>query len=159
MSNIKKYWLPITIGIIGAYYIYKSLKKPESVLKPDGRVVTGNQDNITSNVNSNQGAGTSSFPVKKGDKGDLVIAIQTAIGAKNLPKYGIDGDFGNETLAAVKAALGKSTVDSQADIDRLTRAYASVESVYGKPVDYNTPIPQKSLGGIMTQADLTQVKF
>lgn len=43
--------------------------------------------------------------LKKGMKGDDVIALQNALMKLgfNLPKYGADGDYGNETIIAVKA--------------------------------------------------------
>lgn len=43
--------------------------------------------------------------LRKGSKGAYVTALQTALIQKgySLPKYGADGSFGNETLAAVKA--------------------------------------------------------
>lgn len=42
--------------------------------------------------------------VRKGSKGDDVTALQTALLSLGypLPKYGADGDFGSETLAALK---------------------------------------------------------
>lgn len=46
------------------------------------------------------------FPLRKGSKGAKVKALQEALLAKYgksiLPRYGADGDFGNETLAALK---------------------------------------------------------
>lgn len=46
------------------------------------------------------------FPLKKGSKGDAVKQLQQGLiskyGASILPKYGADGDFGSETLAALK---------------------------------------------------------
>ena len=43
--------------------------------------------------------------IRKGDKGEKVRELQTLLAEKgyNLGKYGIDGDFGSATLAAVKA--------------------------------------------------------
>ena len=43
--------------------------------------------------------------LRKGDKGPYVTLAQTELIQRGyaLPKYGADGDFGNETLAAVKA--------------------------------------------------------
>lgn len=43
--------------------------------------------------------------IRKGDKGPVVKYAQDLLISKgfNLPKYGADGDFGNETLSAVKA--------------------------------------------------------
>lgn len=42
--------------------------------------------------------------LKKGSKGEAVVLLQKKLLAKGykLPKYGADGDFGNETLKAVK---------------------------------------------------------
>lgn len=46
------------------------------------------------------------FPLKKGSKGTLVKDLQQALiakyGASILPKYGADGDFGSETITALK---------------------------------------------------------
>lgn len=46
------------------------------------------------------------FPLKKGSKGEMVRQMQQALidkyGASILPKYGADGDFGSETVAALK---------------------------------------------------------
>lgn len=47
------------------------------------------------------------FPLKKGSKGENVKQLQEALiekyGKSILPKYGADGDFGSETLNALKA--------------------------------------------------------
>lgn len=45
------------------------------------------------------------FPIKKGDNGDAVLCIQVALINKGykLNKYGADGNFGNETEAAIKS--------------------------------------------------------
>lgn len=49
-----------------------------------------------------------SFPLKKGSKGENVKALQQALidkyGKSILPKYGADGDFGSEMVAALKKA-------------------------------------------------------
>lgn len=148
MSVIKKYWLPILIGTAGVYYIIRSLKKPESVLQTDGSVVTGTSGKVTS------GAAKSGFPLKRGDNNDLVGQLQAAIGVQNLPKYGIDHDFGSETEAAVIKFLGKSTVDSQADIDAIAQA-----STYSTSIP-NPTISRGSLnGGIVDMSTLTSKLF
>ena len=57
----------------------------------------------------------SSFPLKKGSKNELVKSLQLALiakyGAGILPKYGADGDFGSETVAALTKAGLPSTID------------------------------------------------
>jgi hypothetical protein len=113
MVKGKKYWLPIALGIVGIYYIIRSLKKTPSVMDSEG------------NIDTSSGGGTSSggttpasdFPLKKGSKGALVQRLQLAIGTSNLPKFGADGDFGTETQTALKAITGKNQVDSLAEID------------------------------------------
>lgn len=71
-----------------------------------------------SNTNQSSGSGTietlkefyqnikASFPLKKGSKGPLVKQLQQALiaskGKSILPKYGADGDFGTETVNALK---------------------------------------------------------
>jgi peptidoglycan hydrolase-like protein with peptidoglycan-binding domain len=107
MVKMKKYWLPIALGLVGIFYIIRSLKKTDSVMDNNGNVDTSVPD--------------STFPLKKGSKGELVKKLQLALGADKLPKYGIDGDFGNETLNALKAATGKTQVDSQAEIDAIAK--------------------------------------
>lgn len=51
------------------------------------------------------GTGNNYPTVRKGSKGEYVRELQTMLAAKgyDLGKYGIDGDFGSATLAAVKA--------------------------------------------------------
>jgi hypothetical protein len=113
MVKGKKYWLPIALGIVGIYYIIRSMKKTPSVMDSEG------------NIDTSSGGGTSSggttpasdFPLKKGSKGALVQRLQLAIGTSNLPKFGADGDFGTETQTALKAITGKTQVDSLAEID------------------------------------------
>jgi hypothetical protein len=115
MVKGKKYWLPIALGIVGIYYIIRSMKKTPSVMDSEG------------NIDTSSGGGTSSggttpasdFPLKKGSKGALVQRLQLAIGTSNLPKFGADGDFGTETQTALKAITGKTQVDSLLEIDAI----------------------------------------
>jgi peptidoglycan hydrolase-like protein with peptidoglycan-binding domain len=60
--------------------------------------------------------------LKKGSKGEKVKELQRAllsIDPAALPKYGVDGDFGSETEAAVQKYLGKKSVDSQEDLNKI----------------------------------------
>lgn len=68
----------------------------------------------------NASSATDHFPLKKGSKGANVKALQEALIAKYgksiLPKYGADGDFGTELVAALKKAglpeqVGQSTLN------------------------------------------------
>jgi len=57
----------------------------------------------------------SDFPLKKGSKGEKVRQLQQALiakyGSQVLPKYGADGDFGSETMNALKKNGLPTTVD------------------------------------------------
>jgi len=115
MVKGKKYWLPIALGIVGIYYIIRSMKKTPSVMDSEGNIDT------SSGGTTSSGGGTtaSDFPLKKGYKGALVQRLQLAIGTDKLPKFGADGDFGTETQTALKAITGKTQVDSLAEIDAI----------------------------------------
>jgi hypothetical protein len=109
------------VGAVGIYFIlkyYMDKKKtqpqaedPATPSKPSDAPVLSSGDN---------------FPLKKGSKGAKVIQVQSLllkIDKKLLPKFGADGDFGSETEGAILKVLGKKTIDSQADIDRLNLIY------------------------------------
>lgn len=61
--------------------------------------------------------------IEKGDSGDEVKKIQEALLAagESLPKYGADGDFGSETLAAVKSFQKKHGLTETGIVDATTK--------------------------------------
>lgn len=80
-------------------------------------------------------ADSSDFPLKKGSKGEKVRQLQEALIAKYgkaiLPKYGADGGFGSETVAALKkAGLPPSITESMFNV--LTQAGQSDGASLGK---------------------------
>jgi len=58
--------------------------------------------------------------VRKGDKGQQVVALQVALedSGYSLPLYGVDGYFGVETESAVKAAQTQFLMDPTGVADR-----------------------------------------
>lgn len=60
-------------------------------------------------------AANDEFPLKKGSKGSRVKQFQEALIAKHgksiLPRYGADGDFGSETVNALKTAGLPASID------------------------------------------------
>jgi hypothetical protein len=114
MTFNKKYIIPVALAIVGGYYIIRSLRKTSSVLDNNGNVDTGGGSTTTPAPTT-----TSGFPLKKGSKGSLVQRLQLALGKDKLPKFGIDGDFGTETLNALKKETGKSEINSIAEIDAI----------------------------------------
>jgi peptidoglycan hydrolase-like protein with peptidoglycan-binding domain len=111
---MKKYWIPISIGLAGLIVIFNPFKKPKSVMA-DGK------NPLEPPVGSGDTTGTSkyAYPLKKGSSGSIVVLLQQALTKKYLPKFGADGDFGTETEAAVQKLLGKKTIDSKKDIDTI----------------------------------------
>jgi len=117
MAKGKKYWLPIALGIVGIYYIIRSMKKTPSVMDNEGNIDTSSGGTTSSGGGTTATAST--FPLKKGSKGALVQRLQLAIGTDKLSKFGADGDFGTETQNALKSVIGKTQVDSLAEIDAI----------------------------------------
>lgn len=115
MAFNKKYIIPLALAIVGGYYIIRSLRKTNSVLDTNGNVDTGGGSTTTTPITTT----TSDFPLKKGSKGSLVQRLQLALGKDKLPKFGFDGDFGTETLNALKKATGKSEINSIKEIDAI----------------------------------------
>jgi hypothetical protein len=81
---------------------------------------SGSGSGSGSGVSSGSGSGSDSntasdFPLKKGSRGPKVKALQKALiaryGKSIMPRYGADGDLGNETLAALKKAGLPSEID------------------------------------------------
>ena len=96
---------------IGGYLIIRNLL---------AKSVTPAAESASPNMPSD--IATSDFPIQKGNKGAKVKEIQRlliAINPNALPKYGVDGDFGSETEAAVFKYLNKKSVDNQEDITNL----------------------------------------
>ena len=109
------------LAVVGVYFIYSYFKKkPTVTATPEPSVSTGNQKVSSGSVRNDK------FPLKRGSKGINVSALQQwllKIDKTLLPKFGADGDFGAETEAAVQKVLGKKTVDSNADFDKLMLIY------------------------------------
>jgi hypothetical protein len=113
--------VPIAIGL---YFVYKAIRK--SLAK--GKDAPDNynpQENSQVESNSKGGITPSVkklFPLRKGSKGGKVIELQNAILQYDntlLGKYGADGDFGSITEKALQTILGKTSADSQDDIDAI----------------------------------------
>ena len=62
------------------------------------------------------------FPIRLTQKGDSVRKLQDLllkVDSNLLPKHGVDGYFGTETESALYKVLGKKSVSSQADIEKI----------------------------------------
>lgn len=115
--------------LAGGYFIYRYFAKPKVAkaepIDPFKPISTTPPKPVSSG-----------FPLKSGSKGAKVKELQQAIlkyDPKALPKFGADGDFGSETQRAVSKILGKTSVDSQADIDKIITMYNKREFPYITP--------------------------
>jgi hypothetical protein len=115
----------ITTAVLG-FFGWQALKdKKETKQKKNTKTSTyGTSSPTTSNPisttksdtsHSYAPAGSTGFPLQKGSRGNNVKALQQALiakyGASIMPRYGADGDFGNETAAALKTAGLPSSID------------------------------------------------
>lgn len=89
------------------------------------------------------GSGNTYPTVRKGSKGEYVRELQTLLAAKgyDLGKYGIDGDFGSATLAAVKAFQADHGLTADGIAGPLTWAALTEDKT---PVLYTVIIPHLS---------------
>ncbi|RYZ30062.1 MAG: hypothetical protein EOO10_04160 [Chitinophagaceae bacterium] len=82
---------------------------------------------------------TDDFPLKKGSKGENVRRLQEAIitkyGKQTLPKYGADGDFGSEMVAALKK-LGLPSTITESTLNVIAQGTVVNPSTLGKDL-YN----------------------
>lgn len=92
------------------------------------------------------GTGNNFQTVRKGDKGEKVRELQTLLAAKgyDLGKYGIDGDFGSATLAAVKAFQADHGLTADGIAGPLTWAALTEDKT---PVLYTVIIPHQTESG------------
>jgi peptidoglycan hydrolase-like protein with peptidoglycan-binding domain len=94
------------------------------------------------------------FPLKKGSKGENVRRLQEALiakyGSQTLPKYGADGDFGSETVNALKK-LGLPTTITESTYNVIAQGVQSSTDpgAIGKEL-YNAAVA-KDLNKTITQ--------
>lgn len=131
--------LPIVVGL---YLIVRQFTKKPKVVTPapaPDPIFSGGGG--TPSPSSND-----SFPLKKGSKGYNVTRLQTALkklNASALPRYGVDGDFGSETEAALMAQTGKNTCTS-AELVNLELLASRATGTWYPPManpDNTTPLP------------------
>jgi len=126
-------------GVLG-YFGWQYIKRRKAgkgtdldeILKANNTAMVSDAFNIPSTIvrprvqpgsTKSSSSAKSDFPLKKGSKGELVKQLQEAIiskyGKSILPKYGADGDFGTETLNALKKLKLPTTIE-QSTFNMLT---------------------------------------
>ena len=139
-NNKALVWISGAVALVGgAYCIYRATSKGGAFNLGKQNIASASM-NSTNNANvvANQASGAAQsnytqvaaapkgFPLKKGSEKELVKEMQQYLidiaGTKRiLPKYGADGDFGNETVSALKTYFGVSEITEE-QFDILKRA-------------------------------------
>jgi hypothetical protein len=122
----------LLVGVAG-FFIVKSImgnkNRPEDKKKgDDDKKGSSSVDNSTTNIPTTSDVSNLSFPIKKGSKSDDIKVVQQLImqyDKRLLPVYKDDGKWGIETQTALQKIIKKSSVDSQADLDKITQAGAA----------------------------------
>lgn len=122
----------LLVGVAG-FFIVKAImgnkNRPEDKKKGDDDKKGSNSvDNSTTNIPTTSDISNLSFPIKKGSKSDDIKVVQQLImqyDKRLLPVYKDDGKWGMETQTALQKIIKKSSVDTQADLDKITQAGAA----------------------------------
>ena len=126
---------PATGGSIPTIPTYTPPYVPPYI-PPVKPAVSSSSSTYSSSPVANNPAATG-FPLKKGSKGNNVRLLQQALinkyGKSILPKYGSDGDFGSETLAALKKAGLPDTIN-ESTFNVLTQGSKPDSAEIGKPL-------------------------
>jgi hypothetical protein len=135
----------ILIGVpilLGVYLIIRQFTKPKKANQTFPEETTEEPPVVTGG-----GSGTSTrndnFPLKKGSKGNNVRRLQNALLKLNpsaLPKYGADGDFGNETEGWLQVQTGKTTCTAQ-ELTQLELLAAKKTGTWTTPMSDPNPTP------------------
>lgn len=92
-------------------------------VKDAGTTSTNSTTTPTTSTTSTQETYTDfKFPIRLTQKGDSVRKLQDLllkVDSNLLPKHGVDGYFGTETESALYKVLGKKSVVSQSDIEKI----------------------------------------
>lgn len=132
--------LPIVVGVI---LIIRHFRKPTSPQIPQIPEVIGGGETGGGSGSGGSLSRNDNFPLKKGSYGNNVRRLQTALLKNNpsaLPKYGVDGDFGNETEAELMMQTGKTTCTS-AELTTLELKAAKSSGTWFPPMADPNPVP------------------
>lgn len=176
--NKKKKFLLIGLGVaatgllsyFGWDYYQKRKKKKEdeasdSDTSSDIPLLPPKKDTFTPNYFTQPQKRNDDFPIKKGSKGAKVKAVQDSLIAKygkdTLPRYGADGDFGSEMVAALKKlnlpeSIDETTYNVLVSAPSLD-ASALAKSLYKDAVNKNLSGVIASLKKMRTKDDYTAV--
>jgi len=101
----------ITLGLVWLIF------KPKNALANNTNTPTADTTDTTQQGNiSGAGTTTSSYPLVLGSTGNNVKVLQNLLNARHGSGLTVDGIFGNNTLAALQAAIGRSQINSSYEL-------------------------------------------
>jgi hypothetical protein len=129
--------LPIAVGLvlIIRHFTKKPKYKPQEDIIPIPDIFQGGGSG-----GSGGGSGSTrndDFPLKKGSRGNNVKRLQDALlklNPNSLPKYGVDGDFGNETEAALMMQMAGKTTCTREELTQLELKAAQASGNWRPPM-------------------------
>jgi len=150
MNKALKWTLIALPIVVGGIIVYRKLRKDEVTPIDSGTPETKPTDTTPKEKPKETTTTTSSvgFPIKKGSKGAKVKELQNLLLKKDpkaLPRFGADGDFGNETESWLQFLFQKLSVENQAELDAI-RKLALPTYTSGSPLvfQYQSPVGQVS---------------
>lgn len=175
-SNKKKKILLIGLGVAATgllsyfgwdYYQKRKRRKEEESQDsaPETTLLPPQKSTFTPGYFTQPVKRNDEFPLKKGSKGAKVKALQDSLIAKHgksiLPRYGADGDFGSEMVAALKKLnLPESIDETTYNVLVATPGFdapALAKSLYKDAVNKNLSGVIASLKKMRSQEDYTAV--
>ena len=118
----------LLVGIAGFFIVRAIMGNKNKPKENDGQKGSNSVDNSTTNIPTTSDISNLSFPIKKGSKSDDIKVVQQLImqyDKRLLPVYKDDGKWGLETQTALQKIIKKTSVDSQADLDKITQEGAA----------------------------------
>jgi hypothetical protein len=128
--------LPIAVGLVFIVRHFTKKPKPQEDITPIPDIFSGGGSGSSGGSGGSGSTRNDNFPLKKGSKGDNVRRLQNALLKLNpsaLPKYGADGDFGNETEGWLQVQTGKTTCTAQ-ELTQLELKAAQASGTWSPPM-------------------------
>ena len=153
VKNVLLWSIPpvVVIGLI--YFINKQSIKKKMAANLNNSPLPEPAPETSGSTTSSSPSSTNLFPLKKGSKNDKVKDLQRLLGVS------VDGIFGSQTEAALKSFSGKTTVDSQSELDALTAKKATQQNQTASVSRAQTLLSQFQNGGLNVFTQQTLIAY
>jgi preprotein translocase subunit YajC len=145
-GNVVMILIPVVLAAAGLYFIFRKKKVDATVPAGGSGTVNNNGAVIPDKVVVGGNVVAVDFPLRRGSKGALVQALQTALMQYNtaLPIGWNDGKFGVKTEGELFKVTKKKMVETQANLDSIRKGGQSLSAGRNaRVVGVYSPIPIK----------------